>query len=741
MSNRIGRSAANKQRLKSQTDRSAIGHWHPTPPRVEQQAIVRHFQRKQRWQWTGIALLLIFCRPLPAESESPDEVTPSQMQSGSLLLKMQNGYRVATRMNTDASMKISGLVARVSVRQSFRNDGSEWVEGIYVFPLPDTAAVDRLRMHIGERFIEGEIREKEQAKKEYEQAKQEGKKASLVEQERPNLFTTSVANIGPGETVTVEIEYLETLRYEEGTFSMRFPVTMTPRYIPGTPLKERRGSGWSADTTRVDDASRVTPPVVAQSAAHQLTLTVDLNAGMPLEIVASRYHPIKVSAVGGNGKSGRYRVALADSSAPMDHDFELIWRPLPDTAPRVTLFTEEFAGKPHLLLMMIPPNDATTALPRMARETIFVIDTSGSMHGVSMEQARKALELALHGLRTEDRFNVIQFNSVTHALFPVSVPATFDNLGRAKDYVQNLSANGGTEMRPALELALHAPAAESHLKQIIFITDGSVGNEQELFSLIEAGLGNARLFTVGIGSAPNGWFMRKAAEAGHGSYTFVSALHEIDEKMGRLFRKLESPQLTDITIQWPDGVAVDAYPATVADLYAGEPIIVKARFSGEPRKHSQVIVSGNSVSGSWSGEIDISATADRSTAGGIDSAGIAALWARSRIEGLLDAKQRDADPDKIRLAVIETALEHHLVSKFTSLVAIDKTPVRPRASGLNSEQVPNLLPYGQSQNAIFGFPATATGAELQRMTGTACLLAALLIAAMRRQRRVCGIHS
>jgi Ca-activated chloride channel family protein len=359
---------------------------------------------------------------------------------------------------------------------------------------------------------------------------------------------------------------------------------------------------------------------------------------------------------------------------------------------------------------------------------------------VSIEQARKALELALGGLRPEDRFNVIQFNSVTHALFRVSVPATVDNLDRARNYVQNLSADGGTEMRPALELALHSPAAETHLKQIIFITDGSVGNEQELFTLIEASLGRARLFTVGIGSAPNGWFMRKAAEAGHGSYTYVSALHEIDEKMGRLFRKLESPQLTDIRIQWPDGVTVDAYPETVADLYAGEPIIVKARLSGEPRKHSQVIVSGDSFSGGWNRKIDIGGTADQPVANAVSSAGIAAIWARSRIEGLLDAEQRGADPDETRRAVIETALKHHLVSKFTSLVAIDKTPVRPRAAGLNSELVPNLLPYGQNQNAIFGFPATATGAELQRMTGLACLLVALLFA-IRRQRRGCEVHS
>ncbi|HSD69601.1 MAG TPA: marine proteobacterial sortase target protein [Woeseiaceae bacterium] len=713
-------------------------HWHPAAPRADSQAIARFFQRRQRWHCAAVALLLVFCRPLAAQQEVQDQVTPSQMQSGSLLLKMQNGYQVATRMNTNASIKVSGLVARVSVKQSFRNDGSEWVEGVYVFPLPDTAAVDRLRMHIGERFIEGEIREKEQAKKEYKQAKQEGRKASLVEQERPNLFTTSVANIAPGEAVTVEIEYLETLRYEEGTFSLRFPVTLTPRYIPGAPLTERKGSGWSPDTTRVDDASRVTPPVVTRSDSHRLEVTVDLNAGMPLEIVASRYHPIRVSESKGGDKASRYQVALADADTPMDHDFELVWRPVPDSMPRATLFTEDFGGQPHLLLMMIPPNDATIAMPGVARETIFVIDTSGSMHGTSMEQARKALELALGGLRPEDRFNVIQFNSVTHALFHVSVPATLGNIARARSYVQNLSADGGTEMRPALELALHSPAPETHLRQVIFITDGSVGNEDELFAVIEAGLGSARLFTVGIGSAPNGWFMRKAAEAGRGTYTYVSAVHEIDEKMGRLFRKLESPQLTDIRIEWPSGVTVDAYPGTVADLYLGEPIVVKARFSGEPRANSQVTVSGNSASGSWRRTIDLDEMRDR-LAG--ESPGIAAIWARARIEALLDKAQRAADPDSIRQAVIETALQHHLVSKFTSLVAIDKTPVRPQAAGLDSVAVPNLLPYGQSMNAIFGFPATATDAELLRLSGVACLLLALLLVAMRRRSRVCGIHS
>jgi Ca-activated chloride channel family protein len=661
-------------------------------------------------------LLLILAVPAEAQIDVTvaSDLTPGQMQSGSLLLRMQAGYVVATRMNTDIEARVSGLVARVSVSQSFRNDGQEWVEGIYVFPLPDAAAVDRFRMHVGERIIEGEIREKEQAKKEYEAAKTAGKKTSLVEQQRANLFTTSVANIGPGEVITVEIEYLETLRYDEGSFSLRFPMTLTPRYIPGTPLPGRKGSGWSPDTTKVPDASLITPPVISRSQDHKVTFEATIDAGVPLEYIASRYHPIDV-----DDESGRYEIKLADASTPMDHDLELTWRPVADKAPRATVFTETQDSQPHLLVMLLPPIDVSAPLTHIPRELIFVIDTSGSMHGTSLSQAASALTLALDGLNPADRFNVIQFNSATSELFRGSVDATPNNLGIAKRYVAGLKANGGTEMRSAISLALNYPRSESHLRQVIFITDGSVGNERELFGLIERDLGDTRLFTVGIGSAPNSWFMRKAAEVGRGTFTLISALHEVNEKMGRLFGKLEQPQITDITVEWPDGTTTEAYPQTIPDLYSGEPIVIKARLETGPKPGDLLKISGNSALGTWDAEVLISD-------GGV-SAGVAALWARARIEDLMDRERRGAAKEEIRAAVIDTAMTHHLVSKYTSLVAVEKTPVRPQHIKLSKEQVPNLLPYGQSTNAIFGFPATATNAAAYRYNGMLYFAAALLL--------------
>ena len=673
---------------------------------------MQHIQSDLKsWLWVIALMAATLAAPEPVVA---DEISPNNAQTGSLLFRMQDGYRSAALLNTDVDMDINGLVARVSVRQEFRNTSSDWLEGIYVFPLPQNAAVNRMRLHIGERFIEGEIQEKERAKKTYEAAKKAGKKASLVEQQRPNLFTTSVANIAPGELVVVEIEYLEDVRYEDGQFSIRFPMTLTPRYISGTPTQDKVGSGWSPDTDRVPDASAITPPQISSAAAHTISLKADVSAGAPLEIIASRYHPVTVAE-----SNHRYAVALRSTTVAMDHDFELVWRPVPSAAPRAMAFTETIEGKPHLLLMVMPPDQELLPAATMPRETIFIVDSSGSMHGVSIQQAKRAVQLALKGLKSTDRFNVIEFNSVTRPLFQTSQDVTFSALAEAKAFVSSLKANGGTEMRPALSLALNSPTSEQHLRQIVFITDGSVGYEDEMFNMIESQLGGARLFTVGIGSAPNSWFMQKAAEAGRGSYTFISALHEVREKMDSLFKKLEQPQVTDIEVQWPGGITVDSFPVIVPDLYLGQPVTVKVAASGQFQPGDRVRIAGNSIGGAWVADLPVSVARN--------SPGVAALWARARIAELSNVERRSDDADGVRAAIVETALQHHLVSKYTSLVAVDKTPARPAGDPLHSDQVPNLLPYGQSANALFGFPAMATYAPWLRNSGLLTIFAALLL--------------
>ncbi len=654
--------------------------------------------------------MLMFVLPAIADAapevDVADEIAPTPRNG--LLLRMQNGYQIATRINSDIRLAVSGLTTRATLSQSFRNDGDAWVEGIYVFPLPDGAAVDRLRIRIGDRLIEGEIQEKAQAKATYEKARAEGKRASLVRQERANLFTTSVANIGPGETVTIEIEYLDTVRFDDGTFSLRFPLTLTPRYVPGVPLPDRQGSGWSPDTAEVPDASRITPPMVAKSDDHRVSFEAHIDAGMDLEFIASRYHPVKIERSG-----SAYDLRFRSTDVPMDHDIELLWRPVRDQSPRAMLFQETLDDDPHLLVMLMPPNDESAVVTIPPRDLRFVIDTSGSMHGVSIGQAKLALKVALEGLRPVDVFNVIQFNSMTESLFPDSVPGTPENLLTAERYVQGLEANGGTEMRPALERALAGNSDDHYLRQVVFITDGSVGNEDALFRLIEQRLGETRLFTVGIGSAPNGWFMQKAAEAGRGTFETISALHEVEEKMQRLFRKLEQPMVTDVELEWPSGLTPASYPATVPDLYAGEPVVLKARLEQAPRSGDQLVIRGRLPDGDWGAELPLGEATD--------AAGIAAVWARAHIADLADEERRDGASDQLRDAIIATALKHRIVSKYTSLVAVDKTPARSAEIALAREQVPNLLPYGQSSEAIFGFPATATIAPSLRRSGALLL--------------------
>jgi Ca-activated chloride channel homolog len=650
--------------------------------------------------------------PAPAPAGA---ATPERMASGSFLMRRTTGepWAEAPTLATEVSFRVAGVVARASVRQRFRNATDGWVEGVYVFPLPETAAVDHLLMRAGERTIEGQIREREQAKAEYQQARDQGRKASLVEQERPNIFTTSVANLAPGEELVVEIEFQQTLAFDEGEVRLRFPLAVGPRYIPGQAILEGiEGLGWSPDTTAVPDASRVTPPVLPPGEAprNPVSIEVELDAGFPVLSLESRYHAIVSEEQG----EGRYRVRLRDELAPADRDFELAWRPRPGTMPRGALFREERGGATYALVTLFPPAGPQVEAARLPREVVFVIDASGSMQGLSIQQARAALVLAISRLRPADRFNVIQFNSVTGALWEGTRPATAENRGAARAWVQQLSANGGTEMAGALEAALVGSDDPGLVRQVVFLTDGSVGNEEQLFGIIRERLGDTRLFTVGIGSAPNGHFMTKAAEFGHGTFTYVGDAHEVEERMGRLFAILESPVLTGIEVTWPAGATVETWPARVPDLYLGEPVVVSARIQGEA---DQVSVTGRRGPETW--------TTAMAVAGGRHGSGAAVLWARRKIESLLDSVHEGADPEVVRGGVVALGLEHHLVTKHTSLVAVDVTPSRPEDAALRSGALATNLPHGWSYGGVFGeLPQTATAAPLHALVASLALLAA-----------------
>jgi Ca-activated chloride channel family protein len=673
----------------------------------------------------ALAIVLSLLWPMTAPVAAPAaEWRPQDATQGSLWLRDEQNprYQPAPALDTHVEMDITGMLARVQVRQTFHNPGNRWAEGIYVFPLPEQAAVDHLRMVIGERIIEGQIKERAQARKTYQQAKQAGQRASLVEQERANIFTTSLANIAPGESISVEIEYQQTVHYSDNAFRLRFPMVVGPRYIPGTALEledEVRafaGSGWARATTRVADAARITPPVQHpdHGPLNPVSLDIHLNPGMPLAEVSSSYHPIDTQW----SAEGHYRIQLAERQVPADRDFELVWRPTAASAPRGAWFVEDKHEYQYGLLMLVPPqHDAErTAL---SRDVVFVIDTSGSMHGESIEQARSALLLALDRLTERDRFNIIRFSDSTDSLFAETQSADPANLAIARQFVRSLHASGGTEMRPALQLALQHDGQARGLRQVVFLTDGSVGNERELFELIRNKLGHSRLFTVGIGSAPNSHFMRKAAEYGRGTFSYIGKTAEVMEKTAELFLKLERATLTDIRLELPPGLDLETLPQRIPDLYAGEPLLVALRGPAMP---DWIVVHGKLAEQPWSTRVTLE--------GGQQGSVLAPEWGRRKIAQLMtrlhDAQHEDAR-EALRQQVVATGLTHHLVSRYTSLVAVDVTPARQMNELLNQHALKTNLPRGWSHEHVFGLPQTATPARLHLTTGLLMLLVASLI--------------
>jgi Ca-activated chloride channel family protein len=653
--------------------------------------------------------------PMSGFVEGPEEtgttVGLADVGRGALLFETDapGRYMPAPVQSTGVEITVRGLVVEALVRQRFSNPGEEWLAGVYVFPLPQNAAVHAMRLEIGDRVIEGSIKEREAARKVYERARTEGRKASLMEQERPNIFTTSVANIGPGEEVAVRFSYQQILDYDSGRFELRFPMVVGPRYIPGARAETgAMGTGWAFDTDQVEDASRITPPVLRpdRGSINPIGLSVTLDPGMSLERLNCPSHAVRIE----KEPDGVHRIVL--DGVPADRDFVLEWAPARGREPRAAVFTEELDGSYYVLAMLMPPADAFTESVRLPREVIFVIDTSGSMGGTSIIQARDALVLALEQLQPTDFFNIIEFDSGFTQLFRGSRRAMPAAVDEAKTWVLNLEADGGTEIMPPLLAALADTEEHSPLRQVVFITDGCVGNEDALFAAIHERLGRSRLFTIGIGSAPNSHFMERAASVGRGDFTHIGTPSEVSLRMGEFFAKLENPVLADIELRWPDPDA-ETWPEQVPDLYAGEPVVVTARLG---TIHGDLMATGVRAHETWEARTRLSIGAGR--------AGVNRLWARRKIASIMDLLARGMPEEEVRLQVVEIALAHRQVSKYTSLVAVDVTPTRPFDKSVRTTAVTTNLPSGWQHEKVFG--ALPKGGTESRLSLLTALLAAIL---------------
>ena len=637
----------------------------------------------------GLTLVIIFILsasvPLRAEySPKQPSINLDDVESGQLLMRSGNKLSSAILLSTDIKIAVAGSSSRTIVSQRFINVSETWAEGVYVFPIGENAAVDTLKLRIGEKFIEGIIKEKFEAKVIYEEAKAEGKKASLIEQQKPNLFTNNIANIGPGEVVVVQIEFQSKLISKDGTWELRVPLVSAPRFDISV-IEEKiefGSSGFSNKSINADYNENIDVKILNEKELfNPVEILIDLNTGFDLNSVKSAFHKVNIDKL----SNGHHKISLPGPISS-DRDFVLRWT-AKDKDTQTSLFKETQGNQDHLLLTLNPPlTNKNKYSPN--REIIFIQDISGSMGGEPLRQSKIGLEMAIKRLKPSDKFNIVLFNDRYSSYAENPVLATAKERDKAIRYVRRLNSYGGTEMYPALKYALkNFKSEKSVLKQLIFLTDGAVTQESKLFSLINRELQTARLFTIGIGSAPNSFFMSRAAELGRGSHIYIGDMDEISNRMTDLFGKIENPVITDLELILPKGFEAEVYPNPLPDLYAGDPLSIAIRGKNASGIAKVIGKIGNQK---WVARV----TLDQ----GSDQIGIAKLWAREKISNLernrISLSPNASQKAHIDSELLQTALNYGLVSRLTSLVAVDITPSRPQGINFDTSKLKVAIPNG-----------------------------------------------
>jgi Ca-activated chloride channel family protein len=713
----------------------------------------RKQRNKRRNKWLKLSLLLFviimlviifapFAQSSPFYLEKKVTSENTLIQGPQLLFDHPNpAMRATLPIDIEANIEINGLVAYAEIKQTFINPHGIALEGKYQFPLPDNSAVKQLIIKVGDIEIIGEIMEKKAAKALYQQAKKQGKKASLLEQHRPNLFTNKIANIPAQSIVVVTLKFIMPVSFDEGKFSLTLPLAMTKRYQP-------KSSSQSSDNLAVQSANYHSKNAYSHSSTHsymelpepfnlpskdlsfsqshslarsQSSINIALNSGIPITDIFSDSHKIKSRSV--NSSQNDYLISLNKTHVVSNKSFSLSWQLLASSQPQVSSFTQAVSGEYYTLLTFFPPK--TEAAKVIARDIIFIIDTSGSMQGTSMKQAKSSLQLAVLQLNDKDSFNIIAFDDEAQLLFPLTQMASAENIKKSLEFIDDLSADGGTEMyRPlsnALMMKKNEIQSDKALRQIVFITDGAVANEFELMQLLNTAQGSFRLYTVGIGAAPNGYFMKKAAQFGRGSYVFIQNQNEVQHKMSHFMTKISQPAISNINLTFDNQVhqQIDVYPKKIPDLYFGEPLQIALK---SQLPITSVQLSGDTISALWYQQLIINDSPS--------SKGISSLWARRKIESLLDSLVIGANKDQVKSQVIATSLNHQIISPYTSFIAIEK---QPKVSSLFAKN--NLSGAHKSKNnaiqahesLMVAMPKTAIGWQLQLLIGLGVLLLAKIV--------------
>jgi Ca-activated chloride channel family protein len=616
--------------------------------------------------------------------EAPRPVPPPMLNDdapgcGSLIALMPHGSREVPLplKHTDVRASVAGYLATVDVRQQFVNPFAEKIEATYLFPLPHDAAVSDFVMTIGARQIRGIIRERQEAQAIYNEAKRQGFVASLLTQERPNIFTQKVANIEPGHQIDVTITYFQTLSFDEGWFTFEFPMVVGPRFNPpwaatGVGAVGYGARGMSGQPTEV---SYLRP---GTRSGHDVSLNLRIDAGMPIEQVLSPTHAVAATREGPNVAN----VALSALDAVPNRDFVVRFKPTVDNT-RSALFTHVDARGGFFTLMLMPPSGFEGA--RTPMELMLVVDRSGSTEGWPIALEKRAAQVALRNLGADDTFQVFSFADDTTRFADVSLPATPDNVRRATEHVEALRSGGGTMIMNAVRWALYAPHDPHRMRVIAFMTDGFVGNEAEVLGEIQRGIGASRLHSFGIGASPNRWLLESMAQTGRGSVAYIGSNGSYDQAISRFYMRLSRPALTDIAIDWGGLAVSEVYPRQVPDLMVGRPAFITGRFAGP-------LAGAVRVTGAMAGRPVQMAVPIAPTPEATRSAAIPCAWARKKIADLTLDQAVSNDP-AIPAHIRGLALQYNLLSPYTAFLAVD-TAIRTAGDHGVSVSVPVPVPEG-----------------------------------------------
>lgn len=607
---------------------------------------------------------------------------------------------------TVVNADIAGYGARVTLVQTFRNDSTTPIEAVYTFPLPADAAVDRMRMRVGERIVSGTIRRREEARAVYERARAAGQVASLLDQERPNIFTQSVANITPGAKVEIEISYVQLLKFQDGAFEFTYPMVVGPRYIPET----------------VQDPEKISPPVTPKGtrAGSDIELNVRLDAGAPIAMISSILHPVNVQKLGPSVAN----ITLARKDEIPNRDFILRYRTANKGVQGAFLTSVDPQKGGFFSLVMIPPPMDAVKTPA-PKEIIFVMDQSGSQSGFPLAKSKELTTKLIDTLNPDDTFNVISFSNESRALWSDSMPNTPRYRDQAKTYVASLQANGGTELLKAVNAALMPAPDPERIRIVLFNTDGYVGNESEILEAVKKQRGFARMFTFGIGNSVNRFLIDAMSSEGKGEASYVTLVEDADDAVRAMVDRLRTPVLTQIQVKIEGVPTSDVVPDQIPDVFTSGPVIIKGRYGrgGD----AKIKVTGRLGSKPWSHVYNV-----RFPDTDQDGSAIASLWAREKIGQLvrldyMASMKRGGDGNALKEAVTNLALEFGLMSEYTSFVAVEERIVNVGGKQ-RTVQVPVEMPAGVSYEGIFGGAGSeadiSLGANLSQSTASPRRMAA-----------------